>query len=238
MTHIPRQEKSNQFFKVQSKHSPFHVSSSPLPWVEMTSGLCAPAAFPQLRCCLTWAGPGTATQESTSWTQILSQTTSLNIPSSTTSVKLLAITRVRFSTIWDNVIPSHYKTQGQEWRPLWSRRRAVFLCFQIRTWFFSKRFLNNHAIPLFKWNVSTLITYLRTAQRFLQFYLKFVSDMSCQEFMALNPGHRGGERSTQVDVITGAHTGFHSVSHPALLTWRTSTAISPFPKHQMVLGVE
>lgn len=83
------------------------------------------------------------------------QTTSLNIPSRTTSVKLLAITRVHFSTIWDNVIPSHYKTQGQEWKPLCRQRRAVFLCFQIQTWFFSKRFLNNHTIPLFKWNVSS-----------------------------------------------------------------------------------
>lgn len=165
------------------------------------------------------------------------QTTSLNIPSSTTSVKLLAITRVHFSTIWDNVIPSHYKTQGQELKPRWRRRRAVFLCFQIRTWFFSKRFLNNHTIPLFKWNVSTLIIYLRTAQRFLQLYLKFVSDMYCQEFTALNPGQRRWKIYTGRSNHRGAHR-IHSVFHPVLLTWRTATAISTFAKHQMVLGVE
>lgn len=58
------------------------------------------------------------------------QTTSLNTPSSTTRVKLLAITRdsvknhIHFSTIWDNVIPSHYKTQGQELKPLWRRLQS------------------------------------------------------------------------------------------------------------------
>lgn len=98
---------------------------------------CAAAALPQLRCCLTaWY---TTIYESESWTETLSPSYSPQHTLKYKQRKAFAISgcsvenHIYFSTIWYNMIPSHYKMQDEELSTLVTNKaEQSFLPFKYR----------------------------------------------------------------------------------------------------------
>lgn len=76
----------------------------------------------------------------------------------------------------------------------------------------------------------------KNAQQSLPFYLKFWSDMYYQEFMAVNPEYREGERSTKSQSQANDRSQ-NTITFSVVPTTYTNINNSNFQKHVMVLGV-